>query len=509
MTNEQRTLIAIVLSLAVLFLYPYLVKRFIAPAPEKAKVETPVAQAPAAPAPVAEKVSPAVRPAAAERPVERITVSTPLYSAVLTDLGAGIEKWELKDYKTSLEKDAPYVDIAKAAALHIKTRVGGARPWRPSKKTIRLEEGAEELVFTTAEEGLDFEKSYNFKSDDYRMEVSLKAANASKVPAKTTVYVDMERIFEADEYYHYGPIRKAEGKVVRQKPDASIEGGGPADWVGLEDKYFISALIPLEKTFSWESVGGEKSRLTAAFPLELKPGESATLKYNLYIGPKEYRRLKGEGLTEAIEFGWFDFLARPFLVVLNFFEQFVKNYGLAIIALTLVVKVVLHPLTKYGLNSMKKIQQLQPQMQAVRERYKNDKEKMNRELLELYKRQSVNPLGGCLPMLVQIPIFIALYEVLYAAIELRHAPFIFWVVDLSAKDPYYILPVLMGGSMFVQQKMTPTTMDPVQEKMMLVLPVVFTFIFLSFPSGLVLYWLTNNVISIAQQYQIYKGARAK
>jgi YidC/Oxa1 family membrane protein insertase len=187
-------------------------------------------------------------------------------------------------------------------------------------------------------------------------------------------------------------------------------------------------------------------------------------------------------------------------VVLNFFERYLRNYGLAIIILTCIIKVVFHPLTKYSLHSMKEMQKIQPQLNALKQKYKDNKEKLNKELMALYKRYKINPLGGCLPMVMQIPVFIALYEVLSVAIELRHAPFVLWITDL-------VTPLLMGATMFIQQKMTPSAMDPAQAKIMLIMPVVFTFLFMSFPSGLVLYWLVNNVLTIAQQYHIYKGKK--
>ena len=216
---------------------------------------------------------------------------------------------------------------------------------------------------------------------------------------------------------------------------------------------------------------------------------------------------QGVHLEDSIDLGWFSFMAKPFLMAMNFLHAYIPNYGLVIILLTVIIKILFHPLTKKSLNSMKEMQKVQPQIVALRERYKDDKEKMNRELMELYKRYKINPVGGCLPMILQIPVFIALYNVLSASIELRHAPFALWIYDLSAKDPYYVTPILMGATMLIQQKMTPSTVDPTQAKVMLIMPVVFTFMFLNFPSGLVIYWLINNVLSIAQQYYIQKTAK--
>jgi YidC/Oxa1 family membrane protein insertase len=236
----------------------------------------------------------------------------------------------------------------------------------------------------------------------------------------------------------------------------------------------------------------------------LQPAEYRQFDYLLFFGPKDQELLKAANhqLERAVYFGWFDMLAKPLLYVLVFFYGFLKNYGLAIILLTIIIKLLFWPLTHKSYASMKAMQKLQPEMQKLREKFKSDKERLNKELMELYKKHSVNPLGGCLPMLVQIPVFFALYKVLLDSIALRQAPFMLWLTDLSAKDPYYITPLLMGASMFVQQKMTPTSADPMQAKIFMFMPVVFTFLFLNFPSGLVIYWLVNNLLTIAQQYYI-------
>jgi YidC/Oxa1 family membrane protein insertase len=213
------------------------------------------------------------------------------------------------------------------------------------------------------------------------------------------------------------------------------------------------------------------------------------------------------GLENAIDFGsWIKWLAMPLLIVLKWIFQYVQNYGIAIIILTILIKIIFWPLGNKSYKSMKEMQKLQPKMQELREKYKDDKQKLSQETMALYKTHKVNPLGGCLPILIQIPVFFGLYKVLLYAIELRHSPFFFWIQDLSAKDPYYITPIIMGATMFIQQKMTPTMGDPMQAKIMLLMPVVFTFLFLNFPSGLVLYWLFNNIISIGQQVYINKHA---
>jgi YidC/Oxa1 family membrane protein insertase len=231
-------------------------------------------------------------------------------------------------------------------------------------------------------------------------------------------------------------------------------------------------------------------------------GMPGTHTFVLFAGPKDHGRLASLdlGLEHIIDFGFFSIIARPLFWILKFFYRYIGNYGWAIVLLTIVVRVPFIPILNRGQRSMKKLQELQPKMNELKEKYKKDPQKMQAEMMELYKKYKVNPMGGCLPMLLQIPFFFALYKVLLVAIELRGAPWIFWIADLSAKDPYYVLPLVMGATMVLQQKMTPSTMDPKQAKMMMLMPVVFTFMFLNFASGLVLYWLVNNVLGIAQQF---------
>jgi YidC/Oxa1 family membrane protein insertase len=251
----------------------------------------------------------------------------------------------------------------------------------------------------------------------------------------------------------------------------------------------------------------------------LPPQSQKRYSYTIYFGPKELSTLKAAGhdLDKIVNFGWFDFLAKPMLYLLNFLYGFVRNYGLAIILVTVIIKALFWPIAHKGMKSMKTLQKLQPKMAKLREKYGNDKERLNKEMIQLYQTYKVNPMGGCLPMILQIPVFFALYKVLLQTIELRHAPFMLWITDLSAPDRLYIgfdipmlggipvLTLLMGASMFLQQKMTPSTLDPTQARIMMFLPVVFTFMFINFASGLVLYWFVNNLLSMAQQYVINKA----
>ncbi len=241
----------------------------------------------------------------------------------------------------------------------------------------------------------------------------------------------------------------------------------------------------------------------------LLPGHSEVFQGVAYLGPKKLETLSAgdSSFEEAIHFGFFHFLAKPLFDVLRFFNSFIHNYGFSIILLTICIKSIFWPLTHKSYKSMQGMQKLQPEMKRLKEKYADDKQRLNQEMMSFYRDNKVNPLGGCLPILIQIPVFFSLYKVLLDSIELRHAPFIFWISDLSAKDPYYITPIIMGASMFLQQKLTPTNLDPTQEKVMLMMPVIFTFLFLNFPAGLVIYWLINNLLTILQQLIIRRQAQ--
>jgi YidC/Oxa1 family membrane protein insertase len=299
---------------------------------------------------------------------------------------------------------------------------------------------------------------------------------------------------------------------------------GQISWIAYEEAYFMTAIISEEDkkaTAKGTTLPDGEVRITYITPsLNLRQHQKATESFTLYLGPRDLYTLKtlGRKLEKAINFGWFDIIAKPLLVTLRFFNKYVGNYGVSIILLTIVIKILFWPLTHKSYQSMKEMRKLQPMMAKIREKYKGNKQEMNKQLMGLYKTYKINPMGGCLPMVIQIPVFFALFRVLPNSIELRHAPFVLWIKDLSAPDrlfsfpfeipfmaPPYGIPVLtliMGASMFIQQKMTPTPGDPAQAKMMMLLPIVFTFLFINFPSGLVLYWLVSNILSIAQQYRI-------
>jgi len=301
-----------------------------------------------------------------------------------------------------------------------------------------------------------------------------------------------------------------------ESPPDEIEGDfkefkGDISWTAFQNKYFTTALIPERGTKS-TIVKKEGENVYVGLKFE-SVQSAASAGYMIYSGTKELQLLEDTGhkLVRVLDYGWvgnkFAFLVKPLLKALQYFYGIFQNYGWAIIALTFVIKLLFFPLTHKSFKSMKGMHKVQPYVKMIQERNKDDRQKMNEELMELYKKHRVNPLGGCLPMLLQIPVFIGLYHALFFSIELRGAPFIWWIKDLSVADPYYVTPILMGISMFLQQKMSPAIGDPVQQKIMMFLPVFFTFLFVSFPAGLVIYWTINNVLTISQQYYIYKIAK--
>jgi YidC/Oxa1 family membrane protein insertase len=376
--------------------------------------------------------------------------------------------------------------------------------------------------------GISCQKKFTFHDNDYRIDFDLIITNKSAAAIDGNAVVEWSHAMLADQkqqgggffggqgstetppqfsYFINGNVEKTDFKDIKE--EKTLEGD--ILWTAFEDKYFMTAIVPRKEAVHQVHVGTVSGTVLAYqlmfSSLSLKPGETKTYPFSLYLGPKEIGVLtkQNASLEKIINFGWFDIMAKPLLIAMNFFHRFIGNYGIVIILITIIIKILFWPLTHKSYQSMKDMQKLQPEMAKLKEKFKDKKDEMNREVMALYRKYKVNPLGGCLPILLQIPVFIALYRVLQDSIELRHANFIsFWINDLSAHDPTYISPLLMGASMFYQQKMTPTTADPAQAKMMLMMPIVFTFMFLNFPSGLVIYWLVNNVLSIVQQLYINK-----
>jgi len=509
----------------------------VTPAVETAKpAEITPSQEPTAvaPAPVevvqGQAVDTAERPATlATAEAREITVETDKYVAVFTTEGARLVSFLLKDYRASAAEGAPNVEMFQADTLqYASLRTTGSEGLALSADTP-FETASEDRVQVTggdknvlsfqhvAANGMQYVKSFHLQGDLYTIDTTLDLHNNSPGPQRGVVNFALvqrwDDTLKPDSYSFAGPASLVKDEIENVDVDDLTEGsvtyGSDVAWTSFQTKYFLSVVVPdPQKSDRIEILrkGDAIINLLQTPNLTLQPGERMTLDYLVYIGPKEPEQLKaaGHNLEKVVHFGFFNVLAQPLFVVLTFFYGFFKNYGVAIILLTVLIKILFWPLTHKSYASMKAMQKLQPEMQKLRDKHGSDKERLNKEMMELYKTHRVNPLGGCLPMLVQIPVFFALYKVLLDSIALRHAPFAFWLTDLSAKDPYYITPLLMGASMFVQQKMTPTTADPMQAKIFMMMPVIFTFMFLNFPSGLVIYWLVNNLLTIVQQYFIHR-----
>lgn len=368
------------------------------------------------------------------------------------------------------------------------------------------------LIFTATQNDLVVTKKYKITEGSYLIDASIEVANIGdrsiELPLSLQIGPGLGEGAEDSKLIFQGPLMYDGKKVRREKAEkvkSPVTYENP-EWIGYTSTYFIFAALGGNFSEGIIQKSGDSAVIKEIEKVVVNPSSKYTKDYKLFVGPKKYTLLKSVGykLSKSIDFGYFSFLAIPFLDMLNFFYKYVHNYGFAIILLTLVVKLVTFPLTQKSMVSMKRMQLLQPKMAELKEKYGSDKQKLNQAVMEMYKKEKVNPFGGCLPIIIQIPVFFALYKTLLVSIELKDSPFIFYITDLSVKDPYYITPILMGVTMFIQQRLSPQTGDPVQQKVFMFMPVIFTFLFLQFQSGLVLYWLTNNVLSIAQQYFINK-----
>ncbi len=430
-----------------------------------------------------------------------VKVETPLYTATISTANGKLVNLYIKKYKAQL-----IAPSAQKMGIYPLTTISDNRELTeellktqliPDKTKVKVTKAPVTLTLTeTLKNGSRFTKTLTFYPNSYKIDVKTKLNGKQLI---TVVGPDI-KVNEAhtSRMGHIGPVLEtADGKVLRIKTE-DIKGSinyNNAVWAGEEDKYFIMAL---------------KGK---GFPVTIENLNGHTLvkgfigNFTFYGGPKELNQLESLGMDKAIDFGIFGFLAKPFLKFFLFLHQYIHNWGLVIIVLTLIIKILLHPLTHKGFESMKKMQELAPKLEELKNRYKNDPQKLNEEMMKLYREAGVNPMGGCLPMLLQIPIFFALYEIFLNAVELKGASFL-WVPDLSMQDPTYIMPILMGASMILQQKLTPTT-NPEQQKIFYIMAIVFTFMFATFPAGLVLYWFTNNLITAVQNLIIHEMLKRK
>jgi YidC/Oxa1 family membrane protein insertase len=452
---------------------------------------------------------------------QTVTIETDLVRVGLSNRGGVIQSWELKRYHTSPPEKKPVQLVYQGGKFKgpLSLTVANAE----IDKTIReglygIEKdftildaahpvGHVTMQFHDSATHLGVEKRLTFHNDSYVVDVSVDLEGVTE-PYDVGLGTNFGIVEWGSGFIGViGSAWRVDDKIEKETPEKELERKGTVQWVALHDKYFISALMPKLGTAAVAKNEGEK--IVSAGVRMAASGVASPVGLQLYAGPKEHDSLRSlnVGLEETIDFGFFIFgswtvvksVAKPIFYVLRFIHEYTYNYGVTIILLTIAIKLLFVPLQYKSYKSMKMMRVIQPKIAAVQEKYKGDRDRLNKELMKLYKDQKVNPLGGFLPMILQMPVFVALFNVLYTTIDLRQAPFMLWITDLSLQDPYYVLPIIMGVTMFIQQKITPTTMDPTQAKIMLVLPVGMTFLFVNFPAGLVLYWLTNNTLTISQQ----------
>ncbi len=539
MSSQARALLAVALATVILFGAQFLLPRpHKAAAPTKEKTtSTSTSTTPSGPPPsgaAAPSDRPQGREAAPRAPEREVIVETDVVKAVFTSRGGALKSWRLKSYRAADGQGVDLVALRPEDELGpLAVSSGNSEEPAPldfdfdkAELSLRSPSDTGSITFSSRGRGpLRLSKRVTFKGNSYRAEVELSWKNIGKKPMTITPELVWGPGFYSGVAHQRAQVVSSASWVDgrRVKDDlGSLKGAvthsGQVSWTALQNLYFATALLPEGKEgVAMVRKGPQEQPFIslAAPPQSLEPGGELTQRFAVYSGPKEIDHLNAAGsdLGNIVDLGWFDALARPALHLLRFLYRISGNYGVAIILLTLLQKIILHPLTAKSLRSMQAMKDLQPKIAAISERNKNNAQKKQQEIMGLYKKHGVNPLGGCLPMLIQIPIFVALYNALSSSVEMWRAPFL-WIRDLSQPDalfalnvwglkdyPFNLLALLMGVTMFFQQKMSPpSTSDPQQAKMMLwMMPTMFTFMFWTFPSGLVLYWLVNNVLQMGQQ----------
>jgi len=490
---------------------------------------------------------------------KEVLVKNELYSIRFTNQGAVPVSWELKPYKDKVYfpyeislRWPPFKKIPRFEsnpAQLINPMLGQKLPlqckiqlnqfeipeqalWKVGTDKIIVSSQPEQLVFTMPlSPQVSLEKIYKFYPGEFRVELEIKFKGIEPDPKLTQVNFGLNFILEPldrlSRINFHGPLYHTPQKLVRvqtKELDKKKQvSEAISDWAGFTDSYFLTALLTSpDAPFSVKTYyAGDEQALQAKdrakeYALEISQAPNARLisegaltRLEIYFGPKEkeiLQKVRGT-LGLAIDYGFFAPLAIPLVYALKWTNKLVHNYGWSIVILTIILRMAMFPLTRKGQQSMKELQKLQPEMEKIRKKYAEDRAKQQEELYALYRKYKINPMGGCLPMLIQIPIFFAFYKVLLVSIELRHAPWLLWIQDLSARDPLLILPVIMGISQFVMQKLTPTTLDPNQAKILMFMPLFFTVLLVYFPSGLLLYWTVSNIIGIAQQIYVNKTTK--
>jgi len=482
------------------------------------------------------EVSPDSSNNAANNSGKLIYIETDVFEAQIDTLGGVIKSLKLKNYPVDLEHPNEYLELVHSQADSVYLVQNGLRSsasaapthyssFTTAEDSYVMEESADVLrvPFQWNEGGIQVIKTYEFKRGDYLINLNHRVINQSNTEWVGSQYRQLQRSRPLETskllYTYTGAVvyndeikyEKIDFDDMEEKAFQLESSGG---WAAMIHHYFLTAWIakPEEKNLLYSIANTKRYPATYTIGMrsdnqQISAGSEGEFNSQLFGGPKLVNRLEeiSPGLDLTVDYGALTFLSKPLYWLLSFFYDIVGNWGLAIILLTLTVKAIFYKLSEKSYKSMARMRKVGPRLKALKERYGDDRQQMNKAMMELYKTEKINPMGGCLPMLVQMPVFIALYWALLESVDLRQAPFIFWIQDLSVMDPYYILPVIMGISMIIQQKLSPTPMaDPVQAKMMMALPLVFTVFFAFFPAGLVLYWVSNNILTISQQWVITK-----
>jgi YidC/Oxa1 family membrane protein insertase len=538
--DTQRLILFFVFSFSLLLLWDAWQKENRPPVPASAQatqagaaqtaVPSPTVPTQAMPAPQQKpgEAIPPAGPAPAKR--EKVRIKTDSLVADVDLLGGDIVRLEFLKQKDTLDEKLNFVLLT--PDYHYAAQSGLIGPGLPTHKSIyradareyALTDGQDTLqvrLEADGPEGVKAAKVLTFHRSSYVIDITHEIVNGSAAPLAAHAYFQLLRDGKAPpgdssmvSTYTGAAIYTEQEKFQKlafsdlDKAKASFPKTADSGWVAMLQHYFVSALLPKDKTqreYYAKRVEDNLYSVGVILPVaSIGPNSRGSVTVSLYSGPQEQDALKNiaPGLDLTVDYGWLTVVAAPLFWLLQFLHKWVGNWGVALILLTVLIKAVFFPLSAASYKSMAKMKLVTPRMTKLREQYGNDRARLNQAMMELYKTEKINPLGGCLPIVVQIPVFISLYWVLLASVELRHAPFYLWIHDLSAQDPYYVLPLLMMGSMVIQTKLNPVPPDPVQAKVMMIMPFAFGVMFFWFPAGLVLYWLVNNILSIAQQWQI-------
>ena len=469
-----------------------------------------------------------------------IRVETDLVIATINTAGGVIERIEMKNHPVQIDQpDIGYPVLRKNTEETFVVQDGLLVPGnKPAPNHLaRYEHEANNYDLGNAdtvsvplkwvnEQGQSITKIISFKRDSYLVNIDYVVENQSDAPWTGYLYAQFNRTEPTKKSGGFGQLPSYTGGAIYTEEEkyekvdfgdmdsANLSRKEKGGWVSMMEHYFVTVLLPTTENntfFSRKAGANYLLGIQSNDPLVIAAGEQGTLGTSVFLGPKEQSRLRAikdekgvTGLPLTVDYGALTFIADPLFWLLEKIHGVVKNWGWSIILLTLLIKIVFYPLSAASYKSMAGMKKLQPRIQTLKERYKDDRQKFQMEMMELYKKEKINPAGGCLPILIQIPVFIALYWVLLESVEIRQAPFALWLTDLSAPDPFYVLPILMGASMWAQQKLNPAPMDDIQKRVMMIMPFALTLLFLTFPAGLVLYWVVNNVLSMAQQWFINK-----